>query len=73
MAIPTSKDQLLHSIKSLCYTTYRMAEKDSCLHVTVLTQSKETVFELDEPIDAKDKAKLRMSLDDFKTKMSHRN
>jgi hypothetical protein len=66
-----STEHLIHSIKSLAYTSFRMEERLSGCFIVLSTVARTTVFQLNEPMDGKAKAKLRLSLEEFKRKMSH--
>jgi len=72
MEIIPTLEQLLHSIKCLTYTNFRLEDRVSGVSVVLLNSLQETVYELKEPVDASRKAKLRHTLEDYRWKVSHK-
>lgn len=71
MKIITDFHHLMHSIRTISFSSYRIKEDPTGVSIFLVHSLEETIFELTQPIDAKTKAKIVLALADYKHSSSH--
>lgn len=61
----------MHSIRTAAYTSFRIDENATDLSIRLWQGLGETIFTINQPIDAKERAHIGRALSDYKKATSH--